>query len=99
MRDQRCVMFSKERALDFEEVQQIGHLLEVRRHVRVVPTEMDIVELDIDDVLDAVIELAEFFVRSRGGPRAESNGHRSRGRKIDDIGGLLRIGVRKVATS
>jgi len=92
-------MFSKERALVFEEVQQIGHLLEVRRHVRVVPTKMDIVELDIDDVLDAVIELAGFFVRSRGGPRAESNGHRSRSCKIDDIGGLLRIGVRKVATS
>ena len=84
MRDQRCVMFSKERALVFEEVQQIGHLLEVGGHVRVVAPKVDVVELDVDDVLDTVIELAGFFVRGRGWSRAESNGHQNRDRKTDD---------------
>src|SRR6516164_2859152 len=41
-----------------EEIQQMWDLLEVGRHVRVIPPKMDVVELDIDDVLDAVIELA-----------------------------------------
>jgi hypothetical protein len=45
---------------------------------------MDIIELDVDDVLDAVIEFARFFVRGRGGPRAETNGYQSPDRKTDD---------------
>jgi hypothetical protein len=48
-------------ALVFEETQQVGHLLEIGRHVRIVAAEMDIVELDIDDALDAVVELAAFL--------------------------------------
>jgi hypothetical protein len=31
---------------------QIRHLLEVGRHVRIVAREVDVVELDLDDVLD-----------------------------------------------
>ena len=33
------------------------HLLEIRRHVRVVASEVDVVEDEADDVLDAVAEL------------------------------------------
>ena len=44
--------FVLERAVDANEVQEVRHLLEVRRDVRVVPEEMDVVEDDVDDVLD-----------------------------------------------
>jgi hypothetical protein len=46
------------RAVVLQEVVQVRHLLEIGRDVRVVPCEMDVVENDVDDVLDAVAELA-----------------------------------------
>src|SRR5271165_2829709 len=45
-------MVTDERAVACEEVQQVGHLLEVRRNVGVVAPEVHVVELHIDDVLD-----------------------------------------------
>ena len=47
-----------QRAVVLNEVQQVRHLLEVGRDVRVVPPEVDVVELELDDVLDAVGERA-----------------------------------------
>jgi len=46
-----------ERAVLLNEVQQIGHLLQVRRHVRIVACKMYIVELDVDDVFDSVAKV------------------------------------------
>jgi hypothetical protein len=57
--DERRVMIGEQRALLLHEMQQIGHLLEIRRHFRIVAAQMDVVELDIDDVLDAVAMRSE----------------------------------------
>ncbi len=67
VRDQNCVVVRVERAVVLQEVQQMRHLLEIRRDVRVVPQEVDVVELQIDDVLDLslVAELASGRTRSR----------------------------------
>jgi hypothetical protein len=46
------------RPLVFEEIQQIGHLLKIGRYVRIVPAQMDVVELNVNDVLDAIFEAA-----------------------------------------
>ena len=45
-------MVGHERAVHCEETEQVGHLLQVRWHIRVVSSEMDVVELNINDVLD-----------------------------------------------
>jgi hypothetical protein len=44
-----------ERAVVLDEVEQMRHLLEIGRHVRVVALEMGVVELDLDDVLDLAL--------------------------------------------
>jgi hypothetical protein len=56
--------------------EQTGHLLEVGGHIWVVAAEMDIVELNVDDVLDAVAEIA---LRQRR--LAERGGEQSNGRE------------------
>jgi hypothetical protein len=58
MRNQRRVVIGEDRALLLKEIQQVGHLFEVGRHVRIIAAQMHIVELDIDYVLDAVGEMA-----------------------------------------
>ena len=58
VRDQGCPVIGQQRSLPFEEIQQVGHLFEVGRHVRVVAPKVHIVELDMDDVRDAIAELA-----------------------------------------
>ena len=58
VRDQDRVVVGEQRAVAADEVQQVRHLLEVRRDVPVVPQEVRVVELDLDDVLDAVGERA-----------------------------------------
>jgi uncharacterized protein YlzI (FlbEa/FlbD family) len=52
MRDQRRVMIRGKRAVVFEKIQQVRHLLEVRGDVRVIAGEMYVVELNVDHVLD-----------------------------------------------
>jgi hypothetical protein len=47
-------MVGEKRALPLQEMRQVRHLLKIRRYVRVVAAQMDIVELNVDDVLDAV---------------------------------------------
>jgi len=54
VRDQGGVIVREQRAVALDEVEQVRHLLEVRRHVRVVTPEVGVVELDVDDVLDVV---------------------------------------------
>jgi hypothetical protein len=62
-------MVGQKRPVSFEEVEQIRHLLEVGRNVRVVAAKMNIVELNVDDVLDAVAEvtLRQGRLGERGG--------------------------------
>jgi len=47
------VVVREQRTVSLDEVEEMGHLLEVGRHARVVTPEMGIVELNIDHVLDA----------------------------------------------
>ena len=54
VRDQRRVRVREHGAVLLQEVQQVRHLLEVGRDVRVVPREVDVVEDDVDHVRDAV---------------------------------------------
>src|SRR6185312_321102 len=55
VRDERGVMVGEQGALLFEEIQQIGHLLEIGRDVRVVASQVNVVELKVDDVLDGMV--------------------------------------------
>jgi hypothetical protein len=57
-------------------VQQIGHLLEIGGNVGVVAAKMDIVELNVDDVLDAIAEIALRQCR-----RSQATGEQYSGRK------------------
>ena len=52
VRNDRCVVVVQDRAVPDQEVVQAGHLLDVRRHVRVVAPKVDVVELKLDDMLD-----------------------------------------------
>jgi hypothetical protein len=63
MRNQRREMVCEQRPLVFKKTQQVGHLFEVGRHVRVVPAQMDIIELNEDDMLDAVFEATPILGR------------------------------------
>ena len=45
-------------ALTFQEIQKVGHLLEVGRHIGVVTAQMHIVELNLHDMGDAAAETA-----------------------------------------
>ena len=54
VRDQDRVVVREQGAVAADEVQQVRHLLEVRRDVSAVPQEMRVVELNLDHVLDAV---------------------------------------------
>jgi hypothetical protein len=69
-------MIGQKRTVAFEEFEQIRHLLEVGGHIGVVAAEMDIVELNVDDVLDAVTETALCQRRLN-----ERRGEQSSGRK------------------
>ena len=59
-----------ERAVVLEEVQEVRHLLEVGRDVRVVAPIVRVVELQIDHVLDLPVLVAELAVRRRCRGRA-----------------------------
>lgn len=68
MRDQDRVIARVERAVLLDEIEQIGHLLEVRRHMRIVAGEVDVVEFHVDNMLDfsrGRVELASGMRRSR----------------------------------
>jgi hypothetical protein len=52
VRDQYGVVVREHGAILLHEVEQMGHLFEIGRHVAVVAPQMRIVELDMDDVLD-----------------------------------------------
>jgi hypothetical protein len=48
-------MIAADDAVILHEIEQIGHLLEVRWHIGIVAPQMHIVELDVHDMLDAVV--------------------------------------------
>src|ERR1700692_1863229 len=58
VRDQRRPVIGQKRPVFLEEFEQIWHLLEVGRNVRVVAAKMNIVEMNVDDALDTVAEIA-----------------------------------------
>src|SRR5262249_13791936 len=84
--DQRRVMVRQHRAVALDEVDQGRDLLEVGEHVRVVPREVDVVEGDVDDVLDAVAELAR-LERRRRGARDRGGRRGGAGRRARTLGG------------
>ena len=49
-----------------QEVQQVRHLLEVGRDVRVVPQKVRVVELQVDDVLDIALRRMQLTTSGRG---------------------------------
>jgi hypothetical protein len=57
-------MVGQKGPVPFEKVKQIGHLLEVGRHVGVVAPEVNIIELEVDDMFYPVAEIAT--LRRRG---------------------------------
>ena len=72
-------MIGEECTVLFEEAQEIGHLFQVRRHVRIVPAKMHVVELDVDDALDPVgAELAETWFGNGGRRQAECDSYSRR---------------------
>ena len=66
MRDQRRVVIAAHRAVVLQEIEQIGHLLEVRWHVGVVPPQVHVIELDVHDMLDPVLGGFQSACRLRG---------------------------------
>src|SRR5579862_5344581 len=72
VRDQDRVVSGIERPVVLDEIEQVGHLLQVRRDVGIVAREVHVVELDVYDVLDfprARVKLARartvVFLRSK----------------------------------
>ena len=59
VRDERGMCLREERAIAGEKVQQMRHLLQVGRDVRIVAVEVDVIELQINDVLHAARRLAK----------------------------------------
>jgi hypothetical protein len=59
VRDEGRVVVGEQRSLVLEEMQEARNLFEIRRHIRIIATQMNIVELQIDDVLDAAAERPE----------------------------------------
>src|SRR5713226_7769586 len=51
--DERSVMVGENGPLGLENVQEVRHLLEIGRHVRVIADKMRVIELNIDDMLDS----------------------------------------------
>src|SRR6266700_1515278 len=45
-------MVAADDAIALDEIEQVRHLLEIRRHIRIVAPQMNVVEYDIDDPLD-----------------------------------------------
>src|SRR5262249_4478183 len=69
MRNERGEMIAADGAVVEQEVQQMRHLLEVRRYVGVVASQMNVVELEINDPLDLVagrLKVAGRLHRRRG---------------------------------
>jgi hypothetical protein len=77
-------MVSEEGSLTFEKVQQIGDLFEIRGDIRIVTAQMHVVELNINDVLDAVSELAILSSRVRSSRLAKHESGQDGDRETDN---------------
>ena len=76
-----------ERAVVLDEVEQVRHLLEVGRDVRVVPQEVHVVELEVDDVLDRAVLRLKLQDRSAAAAVAVSAQPGRRRTAVDQSGG------------
>src|SRR5581483_10429104 len=74
-------MVRKQSAVGLHEIEKRRNLLQIRRNVRVISLELYVVELQIDDVLDAVGERA-----STGSVRARFRADREESREGDGRG-------------
>jgi len=79
------VIVGQEGAVIFQEMQQVRHHLQVRRHVRVVAEQMDVVEANLDDVLDAIAEMASIVRVAGDGGRSAGRGGGWRGCAISAL--------------
>src|SRR5262249_16711111 len=59
------VMIRVKHAVVLDEVEQIRHLLQVGRHIRVVTREVNVVELHVDHMLDLPLRRAQLTPRRR----------------------------------
>jgi hypothetical protein len=68
----------------FKEFQQVGHLLEVGRDIRTVAAQVNIVELNVDDVFDAIVEFTAVFALGRACRLAERDGRQCGDRQTNN---------------
>jgi hypothetical protein len=74
MGNEHRVVVGGESAVTADEVEQVRHLLQIGGDGRVVSTEMDVVELKVDDVLDRIVAGGEpAGGMRRGGGRTDEN--------------------------
>jgi hypothetical protein len=67
VRDQHRVVVGEQCAVVPQKAQQMWHLLEIGRHVRVVPQEVRVIELQVDDVLNVTLRRAQLTASGRSG--------------------------------
>src|SRR5260370_1067411 len=58
VRDQRRVMIAAYRAIRKHEIEQVRHLLKIRRNIRIVAPQMHVIKLNLYHMLDPVAEIA-----------------------------------------
>jgi len=75
-------MIGENRAFFLEKMQQVGHLLEIGGHIGIVAAQMNVVELDINDVLDALAARSELAARGVRRRDAGSQEHQQRACRV-----------------
>ena len=66
VRDQRRVMIAADGAVVLNEVEQVRHLFEIGRDIRIVASQMHVVENDMNNVLDLTARRIQLTARGRG---------------------------------
>jgi len=74
-------MVRQQHPVRLHEVEQVRHLLQIRRHVRVVTREMDVVELDVDHMLDLPLRRIQHTPRRNRPTLSASSGGRPHRRR------------------
>ena len=69
MGDERRVVVRQESSVALDEVQQVGHLFQIGRHVRVIADEVRVVELHVNYVLHLAAGRVERTHRRTGHDR------------------------------
>ena len=56
MRLERRMVIRHQRAIVGDEIQQVGHQLEIGWDIRIIACEVDVIELDVDHMLDIAMD-------------------------------------------